>query len=130
MLGVSLPHHNYVQPKTDAAHKTVETIGILHFKIQAVIIMWLSSIFYFKKKHIYIYWWHPTTYYFISIWLNFQFLGTQCEEDALLSEVRRLQEENMLWKEQFKWSVKKLENQATRFYTGLPSFAVLMWLFR
>ena len=50
MLGVSLPHHNYVQPKTDAAHKTVETIGILHFKIQAVIIMWLSSIVYLKKK--------------------------------------------------------------------------------
>ena len=25
MLGVSLLHHSYVQPKTDAAHKTVET---------------------------------------------------------------------------------------------------------
>ena len=38
----------------------------------------------------------------------------------------------MLLKEQLKLSVKKIEinDKVTRFYTGLPSFAVFMWLLR
>lgn len=58
-------------------------------------------------------------------------LGTQCDPDPLLqenfalkSELRRLQGH--------KWSVKKIKDYdaKTKFYTGLPSFAVFMWFFK
>lgn len=58
-------------------------------------------------------------------------VGVQCDPDPLLlenlalkSETRRLQG--------LQWSVDKIKDDdtKTKFYTGLPSFAVFMWLFK
>lgn len=58
-------------------------------------------------------------------------VGVQCDPDPLLlenmalkSEIRRLQG--------LQWSVDKIKDDdtKTKFYTGLPSFAVFMWLFK
>ena len=46
------------------------------------------------------------------------------ENQRLKSELKRLQDT--------KWSVAKIKDGGgmTKFYTGLPSFAVVMWLFK
>lgn len=60
--------------------------------------------------------------------------GVQCEEDPLLvenrhlkKEVRRLQEELR----KHKWGAERIrdDDAMTRFYTGLPSFAIFLWLY-
>ena len=53
--------------------------------------------------------------------------NTECllqENMALKAELRRLQGH--------KWSVQKIkdDDSKTKFYTGLPSFAVFMWLYK
>ena len=57
--------------------------------------------------------------------------AVQCDADPLLqenmvlkAELRRLQGH--------KWSVQKIkdDDSKTKFYTGLPSFAVFMWLYK
>lgn len=59
----------------------------------------------------------------------------QCDPDPLLVENMALKKEvEELQKEviRHKWSFQKIsdDDSKTRFYTGLPSFAVFMWLFR
>lgn len=58
-------------------------------------------------------------------------VGVQCDPDPLLlenlalkSKIRRLQG--------LQWSVDKIKDDdtKTKFYSGLPSFAVFMWLFK
>lgn len=58
-------------------------------------------------------------------------VGVQCDPDPLLlknmalkSEIRRLQG--------LQWYVDKIKDDdtKTKFYTGLPSFVVFMWLFK
>lgn len=58
----------------------------------------------------------------------------QSEEDPLLIENQQLRKENSELKEKVKrltWSVEKIkdDDKATKFYTGLPSFSVFLWLF-
>ncbi|XP_062592936.1 uncharacterized protein LOC134254435 [Saccostrea cucullata] len=60
--------------------------------------------------------------------------GSQCDPDPLLEENTLLKEENMLLKEKLhklQWGVNKIKDDdvATRFYSGLPSFAVFLWLY-
>lgn len=60
--------------------------------------------------------------------------GMQCDPDPLLVENMALKKEvEELQKEviRHKWSFQKIsdDDSKTRFYTGLPSFAVFMWLF-
>lgn len=62
-------------------------------------------------------------------------LGSQCDPDPLFKENELLREENKLLKEQMEkiqWGVNKIkdDDNATRFYTGLPSFAVFLWLYK
>lgn len=63
------------------------------------------------------------------------FIGVQCEEDPLLienrhlkKEVRRLQEELR----KHKWGAERIrdDDAMTHFYTGLPSFAIFLWLYK
>ncbi|KAJ8307802.1 hypothetical protein KUTeg_014647 [Tegillarca granosa] len=61
--------------------------------------------------------------------------GVQCDADHLIEENLRLQRENNELRSQIselKWSVNKIKDndKATRLYTGLPSFAVFVWLFK
>ncbi|XP_062592284.1 uncharacterized protein LOC134253720 [Saccostrea cucullata] len=61
--------------------------------------------------------------------------GSQCDPDPLLQENTLLKEENILLKEKLhklQWGVNKIKDDdvATRFYTGLPSFAVFLWLYK
>lgn len=60
--------------------------------------------------------------------------GVQCDSDPLLEENLALKKElEDLRKEhaKYKWSVAKIadDDVKTKYYTGLPSFAVFMWLF-
>ncbi|XP_061173428.1 uncharacterized protein LOC133182596 [Saccostrea echinata] len=60
--------------------------------------------------------------------------GSQCDPDPLLQENVLLKEENMLLNEKLhklQWGVNKIKDDdvATRFYTGLPSFPVFLWLY-
>ena len=61
--------------------------------------------------------------------------GVQCDKDPLIEENRILREENQSLKEEIqnlKWGVHKIkdDDKATKFYTGLPSFSVFLWLYR
>nr|XP_022287119.1 uncharacterized protein LOC111099903 isoform X3 [Crassostrea virginica] len=58
----------------------------------------------------------------------------QCDLDPLIEENNKLREEiNSLREElkRHKWSVDRIKDDdaSTRFYTGLPSFAVFLWLY-
>nr|XP_022344486.1 uncharacterized protein LOC111137338 [Crassostrea virginica] len=60
--------------------------------------------------------------------------GVQCDLDPLIEENNKLREEiNSLREElkRHKWSVDRIKDDdaSTRFYTGLPSFAVFLWLY-
>ncbi|XP_069105937.1 uncharacterized protein [Argopecten irradians] len=65
---------------------------------------------------------------------TFENIGVQCEDDPLLEENLKLREEIHNLRSEVKrlrWGVDKIkdDDKATRFYTGLPSFAVFLWLF-
>lgn len=57
--------------------------------------------------------------------------GVQCDPDPLLQENMRLKLELRRMQDN-KWSVSKIKDDdaMTKFYTGLPSFAVFLWLFK
>ncbi|XP_061178177.1 uncharacterized protein LOC133186841 [Saccostrea echinata] len=60
--------------------------------------------------------------------------GVQCEEDPLLKENRNLKEEVRRLREDLrkhKWSAERIKDDdgMTRFYTGLPSFTIFLWLY-
>ncbi|XP_061195756.1 uncharacterized protein LOC133203982 [Saccostrea echinata] len=57
-------------------------------------------------------------------------IGVQCDPDPLLLENRKLQSELRRLQDS-KWSVAKIKDDdaMTKFYTGLPTFAVFLWLF-
>lgn len=62
-------------------------------------------------------------------------LGPQCDPDPIFKENGLLREENKILKEQMErlqWGVSKIKDDdvATRIYTGLPSFAVFLWLYK
>lgn len=62
-------------------------------------------------------------------------LGSLCDPDPILKENELLRKENKILKEQMErlqWDVNKSKDDdvATRFYTGLPSFAVFLWLYK
>lgn len=62
-------------------------------------------------------------------------LGPQCDPDPIFKENELLREENKILKEQMErlqWVSTKIKDDdvATRFYTGLPSFAVFLWLYK
>lgn len=64
-----------------------------------------------------------------------EFSGVQCDTDPLLLENMELRKENEELLEQLKkqkWGVHRIKdnNQLTKFYTGLPTFAVFLWLFK
>lgn len=59
----------------------------------------------------------------------------QCEEDPLLIENRHLKEEVRRLQEELrkrKWGAERIrdDDTMTRFYTGLPSFAIFLWLYK
>lgn len=63
------------------------------------------------------------------------FLGIQCDTDPLLEENMLLRKEIENLKAEVhhhKWTAHKIadNDQKTKFYTGLPAFAVFMWLFK
>lgn len=80
--------------------------------------------------------WHSTNYYVcVDIIFEIKILGVQCDSDPLLEENLALKKElEDLRKEhaKYKWSVAKIadDDVKTKYYTGLPSFAVFMWLFK
>lgn len=57
--------------------------------------------------------------------------GVQCDPDPLLQENMRLKLE-LRRMQGNKWSALKIKDDdaMTKFYTGLPSFAVFLWLFK
>lgn len=60
--------------------------------------------------------------------------GMQCEDDPLLLENRELRQEISRLREELgrhKWGVERIKDNdgMTKFYTGLPSFAIFLWLF-
>ncbi|XP_061172879.1 uncharacterized protein LOC133182161 [Saccostrea echinata] len=57
-------------------------------------------------------------------------IGCQCDPDPLILENQRLKLELRRIRD-IRWSVTKIKDDdaMTRFYTGLPSFAVFLWLF-
>lgn len=62
-------------------------------------------------------------------------IGVQCDEDPLLQENRELRQEiGRLSRElgKSKWGVERIKDNdgMTKFYTGLPSFAIFLWLFK
>lgn len=58
-------------------------------------------------------------------------IGVQCDPDPLLQENMRLKLELRRMQDN-KWSVSKIKDDdaMTKFYTGLPNFAVFLWLFK
>ena len=59
----------------------------------------------------------------------------QCDADPLVEENARLKKENETLREKVRkltWSVEKIrdDDKATKFYTGLPTFAVFLWLYK
>lgn len=58
-------------------------------------------------------------------------VAVQCDPDPLLQENMALKAE-LRRLQGHKWSVQKIkdDDSKTKFYTGLPSFAVFMWLFK
>lgn len=62
-------------------------------------------------------------------------IGVQCEEDPLLIENRHLKEEVRRLQEELrkhKWDAERIrdDDAMTHFYTGLPSFAIFLWLYK
>ena len=57
--------------------------------------------------------------------------AVQCDADPLLQENMALKAE-LRRLQGHKWSVQKIkdDDSKTKFYTGLPSFAVFMWLYK
>lgn len=58
-------------------------------------------------------------------------VAVQCDPDPLLQENMALKAE-LRRLQGHKWSVQKIkdDDSKTKFYTGLPSFAVFMWLYK
>ena len=58
-------------------------------------------------------------------------VAVQCDPDPLLQENMALKAE-LRRLQSHKWSVQKIkdDDSKTKFYTGLPSFAVFMWLYK
>ena len=58
-------------------------------------------------------------------------VAVHCDPDPLLQENMALKAESRSL-QGHKWSVQKIkdDDSKTKFYTGLPSFAVFMWLYK
>ncbi|ESO87637.1 hypothetical protein LOTGIDRAFT_175945, partial [Lottia gigantea] len=61
-------------------------------------------------------------------------VGTQCDTGVIIEENNRLKEELKAARmelEKEKWSVSKIADNdgLTKFYTGLPTFGIFLWLF-
>ena len=58
-------------------------------------------------------------------------VAVQCDPDPLLQENMALKAE-LRRLQGHKWSVQKIkdDDSKTKFYTGLPSFAVFMWFYK
>ncbi|KAK3097377.1 hypothetical protein FSP39_009114 [Pinctada imbricata] len=59
----------------------------------------------------------------------------QCDPDPLITKYERMEAELEKTKrdlKQQKWAVEKIKDNdsATKFYTGIPTFAIFLWIFK